>query len=340
MTIVIRRPVGVLVGLSAAALLLTACSSGPSQVGQAVIVGNTSVSVDQVQQELDDLLSSQAAVRQAQQQGKLDQASRAIVTTHVLHVLVTRAAAQDRLTVSDQQLDQLIAQAGGLAKVSQGLGTDTPETRQTVKDLLLEVQLARKFADTLSVNFGYVVATTRAEALSDAQQIAANPASLNGLVQKANAAAQASGQSGGAGALTQSFSVATYLQNTAEQQQEAQSQGQTAPVVNESPLFGTPANTVVAFQPDAADNSGWIVALIKSRNQNGKPAAGAPSSADSSDTQTLSQVGISLMEPEVNQVGGVRVSPRYGVWDPVGMQVVANSNETLGVEFPVQRKQQ
>lgn len=334
---VIRRPVGALAGLVAAALVLTACSSGPSQVGQAVIVGNSTVSVNQVQQELNDLLATQTAVKQAQQQGQLDQTSRKIVTSHVVHVLITKAAAQYHLSVSDQQVQQLISEAGGTDKVAQGLQVSAANARGAVQDLLLEVALARKFADTLTVNFGFVQATDRASAMKDAQQLAANPGSLNSLVQQANAAAQASGgQTGGQADTT--FSVSAYLQGIAQADQQAQSQGQPAPTENDAPIFGTPANSVLAFQPDPTQSQTWIVALIKSRNPSGaKPPAGG-SAADVSDAATLAEVGVSLLQPQVHQLG-VRVSPRYGVWDSVGMQVVPSADQTIGVVFPVRSSQ-
>jgi hypothetical protein len=332
---VISRPVGMLVGLTAAAVLLTACgsSSGPSQVGSALIVGQNSVSVNQVQQELNNLIATQPTVQQAQKQGKLNQTTAGIVTTHVLHDLVTKAAVTNKLNVTDQQVDQLISQAGGLAKVATGLQTAQSDTRQVVKDVLLEASLARKYADTLTVNFGYVVSANRQDATAKAQQLAANPAALNKMVQSANAAAQASGAQGG-GELNATFSISSYLQGVEQAQQQAQQQGQAAPTENDGPVFGTPANTVVAFEPDAQTSGTWIVALIKSRNPNGAKAPAGASPADSAGLSTLEQIGISLLQPEATQLG-VRISPRYGVWDQVGMQVSPSASQTLGLEFPV-----
>jgi hypothetical protein len=336
-TIVIRRPIGALVGLAAASLLLSACSSGPSQVGQAVIVGNTTVSVNTVQQEVDNLLASQSAVQQAQKQGQLNQVSLAVVTSHVRHQLITQVAGQQGLTVSDQQIDQLITQAGGPDKAASSLLTAPANVRDQVRDVLLQVALARKYADHLSVTFGYVVAADRSHAISDAQQVAANPAALSGLVQQANAAAQAQGGQGAGGQLTTNFSVASYLQGVAQNAAQAQSSGQQAPTENDGPLFGAPAGTVLAFQPDPTNTSGWVVALIKSRDTTTKTPQTGGLASQSTDTQTLEQVGIALLHSQTTQVA-VRVSPRYGVWDPVGVQAVQSSDQTLGVEFPVRRQ--
>jgi hypothetical protein len=335
-TIVIRRSVGVLVGLSAAAVLLSACGSGPSQVGSALIVGNTSVSVDQVQQELDNVLNTQPAIQQAQQQGNLDVASRNIVTTHVLHQLAARAVGEYHITVNDQQVDQLITQSGGISKVAATLYTDPADTREAVKDVLIEAALARKYADTLTVDFGYVTTTNRAEAIRYGQQIAANPGALTSIVNSANAAAQAAGSQGGAGQTDAQLSIAQYLSGVQQAQQQAQQQGQQAPTENDGPVFGTPVNSVVVFQPDpptAGQPAEWVVALIKSRANGPSSATGGQSVADTSDLGTLEGIGQSLLQSDATALG-IKISPRYGVWDQVGMHVVADGDQDAGAEFP------
>jgi hypothetical protein len=331
-TIVIRRRIGVFAGLAAAAALLTACSSGPSQVGNALIVGNNSVSVSQVQQELNALLASQPAVKQAQKQGQLALYSRNIVTTNARHDLVGKVAAANQVTVTDEEVDQLISGSGGAAKLAPALATTPANLHGVVKDLLLEVGLARKNADGLTVQAAVLDEKNRATAVTTAQKLANDPTSLPALVKAANAAA--GGQQ--AAIADQTFSVSQYLQSVQSQQQQAQSQGQQAPPENEGPLFGTPANTVVIFQisTQAPD---WFVALIKARHPNGnatRPTTG--SVADASDLMTLQQLGVSLMQPDASRAG-VRVSPRYGVWDPVGVQVLGSQNQA-GQLFPVAQK--
>ncbi len=333
MTTVIRRPAAAAVLLAAAALLLSACGSGPSQVNAALIVGNTSVSVDQIQRELSDVLATQTAAKQAQQQGKLDEASRTLVTGHVLHTLVGRAAAQYKLAVSDQQVDQLITQAGGQDKAASALFTDSANVRDSVRDVLLEVALARKYADTLKVTFGYVVVKDRPTAVADAQKLAGDPATLTGLVASANAASAASGGQGG-GQATTSFSIASYLQGIAQAQQQAQQQGSAAPTENLAPVFGAPVNSVIAFQPDAQQDPSWIVALIRTRDIGAGTAPGGTSSADSSDLGTLESVGVNLLQPFASSAG-VRISPRYGNWNQATMTVTASGDQTAAVEIPV-----
>jgi len=331
-TTVIRRQVAA-AGLLAAAFLLAACGSGPSQVNSALIVGSTSVSVDQVQNELNDVLATQTASQQAQLQSKLDQASRALVRGHVLHVLLQRAASQYGLSVTDQQVDQVISQGGGPAKAAAALFIDPANIRDGVRDLLLEVALARKYADTLNVTFGYLVAKDRATAVQDAQQLAADPTKLTGLVNAANAVAKAAGGTSG-GATSTQFSISSYLQGVAQAQQQAQQQGQTAPTQDLSPVFGAPANSVVAFQPAAATDPSWIVVIIKTRAVGKGTAPGTPSAADSSDVGTLESVGINLLQSQATALG-VRISPRYGNWNQAGMTVTAGNDQTADVEIPV-----
>jgi hypothetical protein len=333
-TTAIRRQVAAAV-LIAAAFLLAACGSGPSQVNSALIVGSTSVTVDQVQNELNDVLATQTTSQQAQLQSKLDQASRALVRGHVLHVLLQKATTQYGLAVTDQQVDQVISQAGGTSKAAAALFIDPANIRDGVRDLLLEVALARKYADTLNVTFGYVVAKDRATAVQDAQQLAADPNKLTGLVNAANAAAKAAGGTSG-GATTTQFSISSYLQGIAQAQQQAQQQGQTAPTEDLSPVFGAPANSVVAFQPAAAADPSWIVAIIKTHAAGAGTAPGSPSSADSSDLGTLESVGINLLQPQASALG-VRISPRYGNWNQAGMTVTAGNDQTADVELPVKK---
>jgi hypothetical protein len=335
-TLVIRRPVGVFVGLTAAAVLLTACSSGPSKVGSAVIVGDTSVSVDQVQQELDGLVASEPTVAQAQQQGKLDQIMSIVVTNHVRHALIAHVAAQDHLTVPDSEVDQQISAAGGAGKLTGQLFVGQPDVRSAVKDLLLETALARKTADSLTVRFGYLEVATRAEAIKDAQVIAANPSALSTLANAANAAVQAQGGQSAVAAPDTTLSGTQYLQVVAQNQQAAQQQGVTYNL-NLSPVFGAPANSVVVFEfdPDPSQAPMWFAALVKSHTVSGAPSGTA--GAQSQDLSTLRALGDSLLGPVAKQIG-VQISPRYGTWDPVDGQVVPVNSQISGEDFPVHAK--
>lgn len=307
---VIRRPAAVSALLAAAGLLLAGCGSGPSQVGAALIIGDNVISVNQVQQELDNVVATQASAKQAQQQGKLDVTMRGILTGHVLHQLVGTVAARDGIAVSDQQVDQLVSQSGGIDKVASTLSVDSSSARGAVRDVLLEAALADRYASSLAVRFDYIVASTRADAVQKAGQLAADPRAITSLVQAASA-------NGGAGQTGVSISLAQFLQ---------QPQG------NLGPLFAAPKNTVVAFQPAASQSPEWIVAVIT--DHVGSPSHSASASASASSIGPLEGIGVALLSQEAKGTG-VRVSPRYGAWDSVGMQVVSATDQTTGIDVPL-----
>lgn len=327
MTIVIRRaarrPLGVLAVVTAAGLTLAACGSGPSQVGAAAIVGDTVISVDQVQHELNSVLAAQPKARQAQQQGKLDQVSRGIVSSGILHQVVAQVEQREGINVTDQQVQQLIDQSGGMDQVSSQLLYDADGVRDIARDNLVERALAAKYADSLSVTFDYVAASSRADAQAKVNELAANPGAIDDLVKQASA--------NGEGQRDQHLTLAQYLQQTgaAAAQQQAAS--------DLSPLFGAPVNTVVAFQPSPQQSQEWLVALIRSHTVGPNTSKGA-SSADSADPGALAAVGTELMEPVAAGMN-IRVSPRYGVWDPTSMQVVSGPDQTIGIESPVRNPQ-
>lgn len=311
----------IIVVLAAAALALAGCASGPSQVDAAAIVGNTVISVSTVQQELITILNGQAQARTDQQQGTLDTVSRTIVGARVIHQVVLAAQQQNGITVDPQQVQQLIAANGGADALAKQLVYDPAAVADLAHDDIAEQALARAYADRLSVTFDYVAENSRANAVTAANQLASDPGSMASLIAQATRA-------GGSGRLGAVYPLSRFLQDVAT------AQAQQSGVANLSPLYGADPNTVVVFQPSPSQGGGWMVALVHQRTVGPAPAAGAVSAAASSDPQTLAAVGLALLQPAASQLG-VRVSPRYGVWDSVGMQVVASSDQALGVAIPV-----
>jgi hypothetical protein len=121
----------------------------------------------------------------------------------------------------------------------------------------------------------------------------------------------------------------------AQAAQQAQAQGQPAPTQNLAPVFGAPAGTVVAFQPDPTNTPSWIVVLVRSRDVgSGVTPAGTTSAADMADLGTLQTVGVNMLQPIASGLG-IRISPRYGEWNPPTMSVLAQNDQTAGVELPV-----
>lgn len=319
----------IIVVLAAAALALAGCASGPSQVDAAAIVGNTVISVNSVQQELITVLNGQAQARTDQQQGTLDTVSRTIVGARVIDQVVLAAQQQNGISVDPQQVQRLIAANGGADALAKQLVYDPAAVAKLAQDAIAEQTLARAYADRLSVTFDFVVENSRASAVTAASQLASDPGSMTSLIAQAT-------QAGGSGRVGTVYPLAKFLQDVAT------AQAQQTGIANLSPLYGANPNTVVVFQPSpsqggsqsGSQGGGWMVALVHQRTVGPAPTPGTASTAANSDPQVLAAVGLELLQPMASQLG-VRISPRYGVWDPVGMQVVASSDQALGVEMPV-----
>lgn len=306
--------------ITAAGLTLAACGSGPSQVGAAAIVGNTSISVNQIQQELDGVLASQPTAQQAQQQGKLDQVSRSIVSTGVLRQVVAKVEQQEGIQVTDQQVQQVIDQSGGVNQIAGQVLADADGVHDLARDILVERALAAKYADTLSVTCDILSVADRNAAAAKVKQIAANPGSIDNLIKQAGQGGQAN----------YTVPLGQYLQGSGQALQQS---GQSGSFPDFSPLFGAPVNSVVAFQVATQQGTSWAVALVRQHNV-GPNTSGGGSSAASADPTELTKIGAELMEPVAASMN-IRISPRYGIWDPTSMQVVATANDTAGIQQAV-----
>src|SRR2546423_138692 len=138
----------------AGCLLLAGCGSGPSQVRAAVLIGDQEVSVDQVQQLIDNAVADRPAARQLAQQHKLDLLGREIVRQLVLHELLGRAAQREHLTADPS----LVAEARNL--LTQPVSTNSTDPSELAasivaharsadyaSDRALEQQLGTKYFD-------------------------------------------------------------------------------------------------------------------------------------------------------------------------------------------------
>lgn len=289
------------------ALLAAGCGSGPPQAASAVIVGNTAVSLDTVQQRVNAVLAKEPAAQQLQQQHKLDQVSRQVVQMAVWHELARQAAASEGVTVTDQQVSQLVDQAGGAEQASRGTIYDAATFRDRAQDQLVMMAVGRKYLNRLSVTFDITQVGSRQAALDKARQLAAQPDQADRVLQADRAAG---------------VPVATNQKLTAA-----------AAPAYALPLFGVRPGTVVAFSPEG-DTAQWIVALVHDRHIDPDTPANAGSAApqQQEDPQQLAQVGLRVLAPLADGLG-IRVNPRYGVWDPVGMAVAPSTAEATGFEF-------
>ncbi|WP_328604375.1 hypothetical protein [Amycolatopsis sp. NBC_00345] len=321
-----------LIAVVAGVFLLAGCGAGPSQVSAAAIIDGKVTSIDQVQDLLDKAVQEQPYAKQLAAQHKLDLVGREIVRQALLHAAVTKAAQKENLSADQDAIGAAMLQdplAGPLpqsitqnqdAAVMQ-LVWRVRDHREALTDQYLEQKLAIKYLPTLTVNFDYTTvgapsadgtassadpATARTDAIAKARQFAANPKAVTGEIQ--------SGAQGG-------------VEGNVGTQVPALSSPQDATTV----LFGVPANTVIAFQPNPASNPTWVVAVVRQRTT-GKPVA--TDQAQQPTPDQLGGIGVRLLQPYVGDVD-YRINPRYGVWDAVGMDLAPNANATQGLVLPL-----
>ncbi|SDD03353.1 SurA N-terminal domain-containing protein [Actinokineospora iranica] len=324
MTTVIRRRGPFFALLAVLGLVLTACASGPSQVNAAAIVGGKAIAVNRVQQLVDRALEIEPATRTLADQRKLDLLSRGMLRQLVLHELIESYAAKHRLTVESADVTELARQLRELEPLpTDGTVPPTALVQQAVnrafdpeaiaRDHLLMTKIGQAQAATLAVTFDFILiapggaggaGSLRAQAVDKARELA------QGLDQ-AGKILDAEIAGGAQAAKNETISPAQ------------------APEIADSALFGTPANSVVAFQP-GDENAGWVVALVRERDTKAKPAAEAPAP----DARLSTALGPRLLQSTVADLG-VKISPRYGLWDLAGMTVAPSEGETKGVVIPV-----
>jgi hypothetical protein len=275
---------------------------GPNQAGTAVIVGDNAIPIERVQTQLDAALAKKDLVAQITAQGGTTaDLTRSIVTRAVLHDLLDRRAAQDGIVVTDAQIDAFIAERGGAGALLDGSLYDLPMLRQRVRDDLIAAQLAQREVGGLAVTADLVAATSRASADAAAAALQAGGPQADALFNDPRTSARG-----------QTFDAVSSPDNAS------------------TVLFGVPVGSVVAFQPNPQQST-WIVARVTDRR------TGAPSDpaalAGISQTQLIA-IGERLLQPTADQVG-IRVNPRYGVWDPVEMRIVAEGQQVGTVLPPV-----
>lgn len=292
---------GRLLASIAVAGLLVGCGAGPSQVGAAAIVGDTEIPVSQVKTWFTEVLDKEPRLRpQLERQRQLDELGRALAGQLVRQELIERVAAQERLSVDERQVDGVIDSWGG-PRATEGKIFTPGNVREFARGEALVTELGRRYFDGLSVVFDYTQATSRSSAERKAEQMARGEAAAAELIKSDTAAGTAAG--------------------TGQRLRAADSPKLAAA----TPLFGAEPGTVLAFQPEP--NGGqWLIVRIKDRTAKPSPRASA------ADDRTLYGLGGQLLGLTAERVG-VRLSPRYGTWDPIGLTAVPDEGQTTGFKF-------
>jgi hypothetical protein len=329
---VIRRvapPVAVLAVLGTA---LTACGSGPSQVNSAVIIGDRVISVDSVQQRLDTALKNEPAARRLAAAHKLDEVSRHIVGQLVRHELIADVAKRDNLTVSDKQVADVVASLKPSDDDILQSVRAAFDPNELVRDQLLISELGRKNLATrqLILNGAAIFRPdfTAAKASDLARQMAAKPDRIPELAKAAAGPESPDNQSG---------AVTDVKWNAIARFGQAAQQSQTGQAPPSSALFGSlfaaPNNSVITYGIGVGGpQAGWLVVQIRTDSA-GVPSDQAALASQVPDDWAM-DLGQHLLGANSGDLG-IRVSPRYGVWDPLAVEVVADADQKIGEVFPV-----
>ncbi|PXY26518.1 hypothetical protein DI005_36275 [Prauserella sp. PE36] len=306
---IIRRPVTLLTAV-VAGLVLAGCGSGPSQVGSAAIIGDRSIPLEDVQQEVRWLLDNVPEAEQAQEQRKLDLQAREVVRSRIIHELTMIAAQREGLRADPAEVDALIEGSGGVDAVARGAGVIPERVRELATDQVLLQQLAQHYVDRVSVRLvGTSIvtespgATAKDQALEIGRDIAADPGRVEQIVRQS-----------GNQLIDSELPMAQTLQNQ--------------PEIAASAVFGASEGSVLVIQP-SQEQAEWLVALVQERNVS---AGDGSASTAQADPQYLYFAGLRLLQPIADELG-VRVNPRYGVWDATALSPAASEGELSGYQL-------
>jgi hypothetical protein len=314
-----------LIAVLGTCLVLAGCGSGPSQVGAAALLGDQEISVDQVQALIDKAVQEQPAAQQLAQQHKLDQLGREAVHQLVLHQLLTQTAQRDGVSADPAQVSQVLAQDPlavpvptsnvDPSQLAQQIVYRARDHREVITDQLLLQSLGQQYVDKMSVTFDYTTVSAdsggaqpvsmREQAFAKAEQMAADPGAAQRIISHDEAAG---------------LDAATGVQASAVQR----------PDLAGTVLFGAAPGSVVAFQPSSQD-AGWAIVVVRRRDlstpqptgQSAEPTAGQ-----------LAALGQRLLQPRFDQAG-LKINPRYGVWDPAALNLAPSAAETTGLVLSV-----
>ena len=303
-----RAVLGVGAGVVAASVLIGGCGTG--QFGAAAFVNGTEITQGQVHDQLVTVLDKEGPQARAQLVAgrQLDDVSRKILTLRIRHQLLDIAARRTGVTVDQAQVNRLIKEVGGAQEASKGTIFDANSYRERATDRLLLVALGRSALRDSAVTVDYTTANTRTAAKQRVDELAQAGS------KRARQLIDADVRAGKDAELGKRIVAAD------------------DPIFATTPAFGVAENTVVAFQ--LADTKPWVVMVVKNRADRGvQPSEHAPE-IEQLDPALLEAIGLRQLARVADEVG-VRLNPRYGVWDPVNLQVVSDENETGGFEAPL-----
>jgi len=291
-------------------VLVAGCGSGPSQVGSAVIVGKTAVPVSQVRDALQWQLDNVPRVRQLQDSGNLPQVSRQLVRRRVVHQLLDVATERAGVRADEDAVSELIESVGGQGAVSEQAGIAPQRVRRLATDQVLLRELGKHYVPRLTISFvgGIITPRGASGAAEDAarelaEKIAAHPDRAGTLLQRTDKSVH-----------KENFALSDAVRQ--------------APELSTSALYGASPGTVLVIQPTRSRGS-WMVALVRDRTID---ASAAGAAAGNVDARLMTQVGLRMLQPVAADLG-VKINPRYGVWDATAMDIAPSEQEVAGYQF-------
>ncbi|HEX3780670.1 MAG TPA: SurA N-terminal domain-containing protein [Pseudonocardiaceae bacterium] len=322
---VIGRKTGLLATVAVAGLLLVSCDSGAGQAGSAAIVNGQAISLDAVQQELNSELANAPAPADGSQPTSPAQDARQIVTNKVMDQVVSAAIGKYHLNVTDQSVSQFLDENGGLDKLVSSSGLSSQDIQDIGRNDVALLDYAQKYLLKLRMIVDFVLVNDQKTALATANKLAANPGDVKSILQSV---AGPSGQTALGQQLTGGVLVSNEVQYEQQQQQGSSSGGSEGGSVLE--FFAAQPNTAMEFQYSSQQ---WMVALVEHVDTDGVATSDDTAALGQLAPQAASAGAADMLSPLAQQLG-IRISPRYGIWDPVGMQVVASADQSTGIEVP------
>ncbi|MGH3869330.1 MAG: hypothetical protein ACRDQ4_25135 [Pseudonocardiaceae bacterium] len=297
-------------GVAAVVALVGGCGFGASQLDAAAFVGTTKIPLGQVHGQLVAVLAKEDPQVRAQLAAghRLADVSRNILTARIRHQLLEIAARRAGLTVDQARVNRLIKEAGGAEAAAKGTIFDANSYRQRAKDKLLMAALGRVTLRNSAVTVDYTTADTRTAAQQRVKELS----------------------QAGSKRARQSIDADVRAGKDAELGKRIVAADD--PIFATTPAFGVDEGTVVAFQLE--DNTPWVIMVVKNRTNRGAQSSDHAPPIDKIDPAVLEAIGFRQLGPVAQELG-VRLSPRYGVWDPVNLQVVSDANETSGFLAPL-----
>lgn len=288
--------------------LVGGCGSGPSQIGSAVIVGSQVVPTQAVEARLGQALARTEIVDQLTAQGiTTPDITRDIVTQSVIHELSVRAAQENGIVVTEADIDAELVSLGGEAAVLEQFLGDRATVRERVWDQAVAERLAALQVPGLAVTVDIVGVSSRSDAEDAAKIVAAGGPAAD----------------------------AFFAANPDTTRRAYEYRASANPDVAVSPVFGTPVGGSGWFQPVPGQES-WIAYRVIDRRTDAPPVAPELDAVPQIGRSGLAEIGLRLLQPVAAQAG-VRVNPRYGVWDPLSMRVLGADQVSGGLLPPSAR---